>query len=312
VRPGVYARHADFFKLFERNALIYPVAAGFGNAHGPVCSRAGFLLFSDVDGGRILKYTVPHWEPDGASGELTVLRSPSQSATGLTLDHQGRLLACERATRRVTRTEKDGGITVLADRYEGKPLVGPHDLVYNIDGSIYFTDALDSEAPAPNGSTSVSAVYRIAPDGKLSRVTTECQRATGIALGARQLDLYVADGGRNEVRVFPIADDGSLSPGTVFARMESDLPGAADGLKTDERGNVHAAGPGGVWVFSAGGGHLGTIVPPEQPTNLCWGRGFEGLYITTRTSVHFIPTVADFRSRRRMTPYAAALGTRTF
>ena len=139
------------------------------------------------------------------------------------------------------------------------------------------------------------AVYRVTrtltPDkSELQQVSRENPRANGIALGPKQRKLYVADSTYKNIRVHDINDDGSLAPGRLFAEMKSDLPGVPDGLKTDEEGNVYSTGPGGVWVFAADGRELGLLVPPEQPSNLNWGAGFRGLFITARTSVYYLPT----------------------
>ncbi len=293
--PGIYANQTDLFDLVERDAPIVKVAGGFGFTEGPVFSRIGFLLFSDLRSEKIHKWTIPAWENEPGGGQLTLFRKKSNRANGLTFDHQGRLLACETGPGRVTRTEKDGSITVLADRYENKRLSSPNDLVYNIDGSIYFSDMPRRNVPDANERTNIPAVYRIMrtqiPGAiRLEKVSEECARANGVALGPKHNLLYIADSGRKNIRVQPINDDGTLAQGRVFAEFASDEPGSPDGLKTDEQGNVYSTGPGGLWIFSPTGKHLGTIVTPEQPANCCWGRGLRGLYITARTSVYYIET----------------------
>ncbi|MEZ5397575.1 MAG: SMP-30/gluconolactonase/LRE family protein [Bryobacterales bacterium] len=146
--PGIYAKHTDLFNLVERGADIVKIAGGFQFTEGPVYSRIGFLRFSDIQTGKIYQYDVPAWKgPDG--GKLSVFREPSNRANGLTFDHQGRMLTCETGPGRVTRTEKDGSITVLADHYEGKRLSSPNDLVYNISGDIYFSDMPRNAYPTP-------------------------------------------------------------------------------------------------------------------------------------------------------------------
>ncbi len=302
--PGIYAKDTALFDLVGRDAQFERVATGFGFTEGPVFSRLGFLLFSDLRSEKIHKYTVPWWEGDMTKGELTVFRQQSNRANGLTFDHQGRLLTCETGPGRVTRTEKDGSITVLADRWgerrgqdrqgQGKRLSSPNDLVYSIDGSIYFTDM-----PRPNVAdaaerTNVPALYRITntltpEESELQQVSRENPRANGIAMGPKHRKLYVSDSTDKNIRVHDINDDGSLARGRLFAEMKSDLPGVPDGLKTDEEGNVYSTGPGGVWVFGADGTELGLLVPPEPPSNLNWGAGFRGLFITARTSVYYLP-----------------------
>jgi gluconolactonase len=258
---------ADLQKLV--NSTPEKIASGFAFTEGPVFSRIGYLLFSDIPPKRIMK-----WQ----KGTVTVFRENSNSANGLTFDHQGRLLACE--TGRVTRTEKDGKITVLAE----KGLHNPNDIVYSIEGSIYFSDLL------PRGVAGKSLLYQITRKGDLRVVSEDCEGPNGVALAPNQLKLYVADSRARNVRVFDIAGDGALRNGRIFADLKSDQPGAPDGLKTDEAGNVWVAAAGGIWVFDANGQHLGTIQTPEPPSNCCWGEGFHNLYITARTSIYKVQT----------------------
>ncbi len=253
------------------------VAGGFAFTEGPVFSRLGYLLFSDIPPNRIMK-----WQ----RGKVAVFRENSNGTNGLTFDHQGRLLACE--TGRVTRTEKDGKITTLAQ----KGLHNPNDLVYSIDGGIYFSDLL------ARGVAGKSLVYQITRTGDLRIANDECDRPNGVALSPNQQKLYVADSGARNVRVFDIAADGALRNGRIFADLKSDRPGAPDGLKTDESGNVWVAAAGGIWVFNAQGEHLNTVETPEPPSNCNWGEGFRNLYITARTSVYKVQTKVN--------------GTRTF
>lgn len=251
------------------------VATGFQFTEGPVFSRIGFLMFSDIPANRIMKFE---------NGQASVFRENSNGANGLTFDHQGRLLACEGKAGRVTRTEKNGGITVLADRYQDKLLHAPNDLAYSIDGSIYFTDIAPRNTTQDSTKTGFSAVYLITRKGEVRVANREFTRPNGVALGPKQVTLYVADSAQNQVRVFEIAGDGSLSNGRVIAECEG-----PDGLKTDEAGNLYVAGATGISVFSAAGKPLETIAVPEPPSNCNWGSGFRGLYITARTSVYFVP-----------------------
>ena len=266
--------------ILESGARVEKVAGDLGFTEGPVFSRLGYLLFSDIPRNRIMKYT-----PDQP---LAVFRENSNAANGLTFDHQGRLLTCEGGAARVTRTEKDGKITVLADRCDGKRLNAPNDLVYCIDGNIYFTDLVRRNAPPEPDRADFSAVYQITRDGKVRVATREPARPNGVALAANQQTLFVADTEGQSVRAYDIAADGSLTRGRIVADLKYQQPGGPDGLKTDESGNIYVASHGGVWVFDASGKHLGTIPVPEQPANLAFGDNYRTLYITARTSIYKI------------------------
>jgi gluconolactonase len=244
--------------LLAPNAVPRKVVGGLGRAEGPVFSRRGYLLISDTLAGRILK-----WE----AGETSTFRQNGNGAVGLTFDHQGQLLACERGC--ITRTEKDGRMTVLAGR-----LGAPYDLVYAIDGSIYFSDA----APAQ------SAVYQITRKGELRVGSRDCELPQGVALAPNQQKLYAADAGAGKIWVYDIAGDGALRNGQVFASARS------HGLKTDERGNVWAVDSHSVVVFDVQGRRLGEIPTPEDASNCGWGDGFRNLYVTATTSVYKIET----------------------
>jgi gluconolactonase len=291
-------KHPDFHRLVPADSEILQVATGFEFTEGPVYNRQDFLLFSDLPSERILKFTFPPASRGPVDGELSEFRVKSSRANGLTFDHQGRLLACETGLGRVTRTEKNGMITVLADEYAGKRLNSPNDLVYNIDGSVYFTDMPRPGQPTGPEFMGHGAIYQIPRRGALRMVYRDGKRSNGVALGPKHLTLFAADSTERNIRVFDIAADGRLKNTRVFAELTSPAEGAPDGLKTDEGGNVYCTGPGGLWVFNPEGKHLGTVVLPELPSNCCWGRGFRGLYITARTSVYYVRT--------------AVAGTRTF
>jgi gluconolactonase len=247
-------------RLMAPNAAPEKVASGFGLAQGPVFSRRGYLLFSDSAAGRIMK-----WE----QGKVSVFRENSIESSGLTFDHQGRLIACERG--RVTRTEKDGKITVLADQ-----LYAPNDVVYAIDGSIYFTAAASMSG--------TSAIYQITRKGEARVVARDCELPGGVALAPNQQKMYAGDIRGHKIWVYDIAADGTLRGGRVFA------PAHADGLKTDEMGNVWVADDHSIAVFDARGQRLGEISMPEGPSSCAWGDGFRGLYVTAKSSVYRIET----------------------
>lgn len=261
------AKSDKFWSLVDKNAEVERIATGYAFTEGPVFGRRRYLLFSDIPSNRVMK-----WE----RGQLTPLRENSNKANGLTFDHQGRLLMAEGGGR-VTRMEKNGSITVLA----GEGLVAPNDLVYAIDGSVYFSDLRGSRVYQITRER--SGVGGAPPKGEV-RIVTETPAPNGVALSPNQRHLYVADVKTETVKIHDIKDDGRLSDGRNFASLR------VDGLKTDESGNVWMASRDGIYVYDAGGEHLGTIKPPEGPSNCCWGEGFHGLYITARKSVYHVAT----------------------
>lgn len=279
-------------------AQIEKLAGGFGFTEGPVWRRDGSLLFSDIPNNCIHK-----WTPDG---KVTLFRKPSGydgtdappgafiGSNGLTLDKQGRLIICEHGNGRVTRLERDGKLTVLAARYQGKRLNSPNDAVYRSDGALYFTDppyGFVKQDDDPKKELKFNGIYRLA-GGKLQLLSTELSRPNGLGFSPDEKYLYVAnsDPARKIWMRFEVKPDGTLANGKVFfdvtGRAEDGLP---DGLKLDQKGNLYATGPGGVWIFSPEGKHLGTIQPPETPANCAWGDA-DGrtLYLTARTGLYRI------------------------
>lgn len=283
-------------KLVDAGARIEKLAGGFGFTEGPVWMRGGFLLFSDVPNN-----TIYRWAPDG---QVTVFRKPSGydrtdapagafiGSNGLTLDKQGRLVICEHGNGRVTRLEPDGKLIVLADKFEGRRLNSPNDAVYKSDGALYFTDppyGLVKQDEDPKKELKFNGVFRLA-GGQLQLLIRELTRPNGLAFSPDEKWLYVAnsDAARKIWMRYEVRGDGTLAGGKVFfdvtARTEDGLP---DGMKVDRSGNLYCTGPGGVWVFSPAGKHLGTITPPETPANLHWGGAdAKTLYITARTSLY--------------------------
>jgi gluconolactonase len=279
------------------NPKIFKLAEGFKFIEGPIWVHDGrYLLFSDPNANTIYRYT--------ADGRLSVFREKSgydgadiaeygqPGSNGLTLDREGRLTINEHGNRRVTRLEKDGRLTVLADRYEGKRLNSPNDLVYKSDGALYFTDppfGLPKFYDDPRKELPYSGVFRLA-DGKLELLSTDLRGPNGLAFSPGEKYLYVAnwDVERKIVMRYEVNADGTLSNGKVFFDMAG-APGeeALDGLKVDEEGNLYVSGPGGIWVISPAGKHLGTIKGPKLPANFAWGDD-DGrtLYMTARTGLY--------------------------
>jgi gluconolactonase len=258
------------------------------------------LLFADIPANSIMKY-VPgkgatvFMHPSGWT-EKTPFGGKEPGSNGMTLDSKGRLTVAGHARRNVWRLETmdpKGKITVLADHYEGKRLNSPNDLVYRRDGSLYFTDPpyglatqLDND---PKKELKVNGVYRLA-DGKLQLVASDLSRPNGLAFTPDEKYLYVdcSDPKRKIWMKYPVEADGSLGKGTLFADVTSDpREGAPDGMKVDAAGNVFSTGPGGIWIFTSSGKHIGTINMPERTANLAWG-GEDGrmLYITASTGLY--------------------------
>ncbi|HEY2988589.1 MAG TPA: SMP-30/gluconolactonase/LRE family protein [Candidatus Binatia bacterium] len=274
-------KSAAFKSLFPKSASLQRIATGFQFTEGPVwIEEERNLLFSDIPANRILRLT--------SGGRAVTFRQPSGNANGLTRDKERRLIACEHGNRRVTRTEKDGSIT-MADKFQGKKLNSPNDVVVKSDGAIYFSDPSYGIKPDEQEQP-IQGVYRLSPDGKeISLVARDLARPNGLAFSPNEKKLYIDDSERRHVRVFDVQGDGSLCGGSVFHDMNVSLPGSPDGMKVDVEGHVYCAGAGGVWVFDTGGKHLGTIATPEKPSNCAWGDDdWRGLYITAGTSVYKI------------------------
>jgi len=276
------ANSEAFRELFPEDAVLEQLATGFQFTEGPVwIVEERRLLFSDIPANRIYGRA--------ANGSVVTFRAVSGNSNGLTRDREGRLIACEHGNRRVTRTETDGSITVLAERFQDKRLNSPNDVVVKSDGAIYFTDPSygikDCEQEQP-----VQGVYRLSADGvELSLVADNMLRPNGLAFSPDEKRLYVDDSQQRHLQVYNVEDDGSLSKGAVFYDMNTNTPGNPDGMKVDVAGHVYCTGAGGVWVFDPSGKYLGLINTPEQPSNCAWGDDdWRGLYITAGHSVYRI------------------------
>jgi gluconolactonase len=272
-----------FRRIVDEEAKVEHLAAGFGFTEGPIW-RGDHLLLSDIPNSRIIKYQCAEEGP-----VVTTFRYPAGNPNGLTLDGGGRLLACEHSNRRVSRTEADGTITVLADRYQGGRLNSPNDVVLRSDGSTYFTDPPYGLARQPEGKElDFQGVFRISPDGQtLTLLVADMERPNGLAFSPDEKILYIADSARRHIMAFRVEPDGTLTGGGVFADLVSEEQGVPDGMKVDVEGNIYSTGPGGVWVFDDGGTVLGRIPVPQLPANCAWGDDdWRGLYVTARTGLY--------------------------
>ena len=267
--------------ILDDSAKLEKVAGDFQFIEGPIWHPDGFLLFSDIPADIIYKLA--------SNQQVEVFRRPSGKANGNTLDKENRLLTAEHENRRVSRTEKDGKVITLADRYEGKRLNSPNDLVVKSDGSIYFTDpsygvSKDREELGFYG------VYRLAPDGKLTLLVKDLVLPNGIAFSPDEQKLYVNNSEAKYIAVYDVKPDGTVTNERLFADLkDAGQGGAPDGLKVDLEGNVYSTGPGGVWILSPDGKVLGKISVPETATNVAWGESDrKTLYITANTSLYRI------------------------
>jgi gluconolactonase len=282
--------------LIPADASIEKLADGFSFTEGPVWhTRPAHLMFSDLRSNAIHIWT----ETDGVStfmqpvfeGQSDTL---SVGSNGLNIDSQGRLILMEHGNRRVSRRERDGSMTVLASHYQGRRLNSPNDSAYRSDGSLYFTDPPYGLAGLEEDlarELTFNGIYRLLPDGQLLLLERNQSRPNGIAFSPDEKTLYVAnsDADNKVWMAYDVLEDGSLGNGRVFFDVNDQTDvGATDGLKVDVDGNLFATGPGGVWIFSPDGKHLGTIKPAEVPANVAWGDDGSTLYMTARTGLYRI------------------------
>ncbi len=269
---GALPNESGWNDVIAAEARIEKVAGGFQFAEGPVWTPDG-LVFSDVRGDAM--YALKE-------GQVAVFRKPSAQANGNTLDRQGRLVTCHHAARSVTRTEKDGRVVTLAERFEGKRLNSPNDVVVGPKGDVYFSDPPYGIQPEQE-ELGFSGVFLIDGNGMLHLLTKDLVKPNGLAFSHDGRRLFIADTGRSHIRVFAVAADGSLSGGEAFVEVEH-----PDGMRLDGKGNLYCAGSGGVWVFAPSGRKLGVIPVPETPSNCAFGDDGHTLYITARTSLYTV------------------------
>ena len=300
--------------LFSSSAKLEKLASGFKWTEGPVWTKQGFLLFAEIPSNSIRKWDPNSgvslfMQPSGYQG-TAAYGGPEPGSNGMTLDPAGRLNVAGHARREVWRLETPephAGRTVLADRYEGKKLNSPNDLVYSRDGSLYFTDPPYGNRTQsdhdPEKELSFNGVYRIAgasghkpgapPDrAALKLIIKDLPRPNGIAFSPDGKTLYIANSGPGKWMRYRVHDDGGVGEGELMADTAKDKRvGGPDGIKVDLQGNIYGTGPGGLWMFSPEGKHFGTLLLPERAGNLTFG-GADGkwLYITASSSLYRIHT----------------------
>ena len=271
-------------RIIATTQPIEELADGFGGPQGPAegplwWHEGGYLVFSDIHNNRRMKY-----EPGKG---VSLLLEPTNRANGLTSDLQGRLVACEHDSRRVSRQELDGSITVIANSFQGRQINRPNDVVVKSDGSIYFTDPWTSPNAPNQWDLPFSGVYRVSPDlGTLSLLIDDFIIPNGLAFSPDEDVLYINDSRRGHIRAFDVQPNGTLAKQTdrVFVELRGDEPGVPDGMKVDVEGNVYCGGAGGLWIMDPKGKKLGRIVHgAPATTNLAFGGAdWKTLYFTSR------------------------------
>jgi len=281
--------------ILPRDAKIEKVGTGFKFTEGPLWRPENNVLwFSDVVGNVLRSIT-----PDGkvqvliqnAGGVSTAPPGGFIGSNGEVADKDGYVLLCQHTNRQIVRVSKDLQMTPYLTKFEGKRFNSPNDLVYRSDGTLYFTDppyglAKQDDDPAKELKFNGVFMYK---NGKLTAIIKDLSRPNGIAFSPDEKTLYIAnsDEKRKVWMKYDVAADGTVSNGRVFADVTSEkAPGNPDGMKVDSQGNVYGSGPGGTWIFSPDGKHLGTIKPGETPANCNWADDGKTLYITAETSVY--------------------------
>ncbi len=264
---------------------VEQLGTGFSFTEGPIWNHLEkHVIFSDMPGDVMRK-----WTPDG---RVQTFRQPSNKANGNYYDRSGRLVTCEHATSRVTRTEPDGSITVLATHYEGKELNSPNDVIVRSDGAIYFSDPsfgrMEYYGVPREPELDFRGVYRLDPaGGSLTLLASDFDQPNGLCFSLDESQLFINDTMRNHIRVFDVDAEGAVSNGRVWAELTGDRDGVADGMKIDSQGNLCSTGPGGIHYFAPDAAGLGVIHIPEAVSNFTWGGGdLRSMFITASTSLY--------------------------
>jgi gluconolactonase len=291
-------------RIIDASETIHHLADGFGGDQGPAegplwWKEGGYLLFSDIHNNKRMRY-------DPGKG-VSLFSEPTNRANGLTRDPRGRLIACEHDSRRVTRLELDGALTVVANSFQGRQLNRPNDVVVKSDGCIYFTDPWTNPNPPQQWDLTSSGVYRLTPDlGALTLLVDDFTLPNGLAFSPDESVLYINDTRRGHIRAFDLMPNGTLAKASdrVFVDLRGPEPGVPDGMKVDVEGNVYCGGAGGIHVMDKTGKKLGRIVHgAPATTNIAFGGDdWKTLYFTsrnhlgmTKVKVSGIPVPAEKR-----------------
>ena len=290
---AVQVKAQAFLELVDEDAELERLGTGFTFTEGPIWNPEGFLLFSDIPGNTIYRWS-------SGDQEATPYRRPSGHANGNTLDLQGRLVSCEHSGRRVSVAPIGKEALAHTDRFEGKLYNSPNDVVVHSSGAVYFTDPTYGITGAARGLGEPGAVqelpcqgvYRIAPDGRVTRLHDGFSQPNGLAFSPDERVLYVGDSQDKIINRYDVQADGTLTNEALFVDMSGDeRPGAPDGMKVDEAGRLWTTGAGGVWVVEADGTVLGQFETNEHAANLCFGGpDFTTLFLCTRTTISAIET----------------------
>ena len=272
-----------FWDLVDHSAKLSVVATGFGFTEGPVWDQQGILYVSDETLNKIFRVY-----PDSRKEVLIALGDPD----GNTFDRQRRLIDCASVLRAIIAVAPDGTYKILADRYQGKKLNSPNDVVVGPDGALYFTDPTLDLVAGEKQQIPFQGVYRLDGNGDVKLLTKDLAQPNGLAFSPDGKHFYVDDSEKRNIRVYDLANDATLTNGRIFGEEPGEKDdGVPDGMKVDKDGNLFVTGPKGIWIWDAKGNKLGTIVMPEQPANLAWGDAdYSTLYITATTSLYRLPT----------------------
>jgi gluconolactonase len=292
-----------FDELVGADAKLEKIAGGFDWSEGPVWQKdQKRLLFSDIPKNMVWQWSSadglkPYLNPSGYTG--TEKRGGESGCNGLALNGAGKLVLCQHGDRRVALLNEDGkSFTTLADKYDGKRLNSPNDLVFHSNGDLYFTDppyGLEKGPNDPKRELDFCGVYRLSKDGMVTLLTKDMSRPNGIGFSPDEKTLYVAnsDPAKANWMAFPVKADGALGEGKLFYDVTKEvrkLKGLPDGLKLDKQGNVFATGPGGVWVFTPKAEALGRIDPGCATANCGWGEDGSTLFLTADKSLCRVKT----------------------
>src|SRR2546426_4788416 len=290
-----------FDRLVPRDAKLEKIADGFTWVEGPVWNRKGqYLLFADIPKNSVFKWKESEGvslflNPSGYTGSAP-FEGQEPGSNGLTFDAAGRLVLCAHGDRRIARLEPDGRKITLADRYEGKRINSPNDLVFKSNGDLYFTDppfGLPKAFDDPRKELPFQGVYRLSTDGRLTLLIKDIKAPNGIAFSPDEKTLYVSDVDPKRAAwlAYDVKEDGTVTNGRVFfdaTRWRKDPYFGPDGMKIDRHGNLFGARPGGISVFAPDGTHLGSIETDLPTSNMAWGDDGSTLYVTGGSAIYRI------------------------